>query len=156
MKTRRSVVGESLAQSSWGSALILGQIQEITQQLNSLGNHHVPETRIAYALRAHAVGGDIAKAMDLIMLFEDSIGGVLRPYNPHTKLVGAENRQRLSCWLDSLLFAMYVVNNVFEALLYREYKDDDPLKRLVITLRLWVNMLRSGRLITTDVVRGNS
>lgn len=128
-------------------------MQEISQNLNALGNNHVPDARIAYALRAHAVGGDVTKAMDLIMLFEDSVGGVLRPFNPHIKHFGAENRQKVSCWVDSLLFAMYFVSNVFEALLYKEYQQDDPLKRLVITLRLWVNMLRSGRLITTDITR---
>ena len=85
------------------------------------------------------------------MLHEDAVGGVLKPYNPQVKLLGAENRERVTCYLDALLFAMFAKLDTFEAILYKTF-DDEPRKRLVTTLRLWVNLLRTGRLITTDIV----
>jgi hypothetical protein len=93
------------------------------------------------------------KAFDLLMVIEDSIEGILQDYNPDVKLVGAVNRQGVTCYLDALLFAMFARLDFFEAILYRPFTDNnDPRRRLVILLRLWVNMLRSGRLITTDIV----
>lgn len=89
------------------------------------------------------------------MLFEDSVGGILKPYDPSVSLLGAENREKVTCYLDSLLFAMFVKVDVFEAILFNDF-DDEPRKRLVTVLRLWVNLLRTGRLITTDIVRSAS
>lgn len=91
------------------------------------------------------------KAFDLLLLLEDSIEGIIRDYTPRMKLLGAENRQGVTCYLDALLFAMFARLDCFEAILYKVFSDE-PRRKLVIILRLWVNMLRSGKLITTDVV----
>lgn len=92
------------------------------------------------------------KAFDLLMAIEDSIEGILHGYDTDVKLVGAVNRQGVTCYLDALLFAMFARLDFFEAILYRPFTDNnDPRRKLVILLRLWVNMLRSGRLITTDI-----
>ena len=76
----------------------------------------------------------------------------MRDYSPSVKLLGAENRQNVTCYLDSLLFAMFARLDCFEAILYNSF-DDEPRRKLSILLRLWVNMLRSGKFITTDIVR---
>ena len=81
----------------------------------------------------------------------DSEEGVVLPYNPNIKLLGAVNRDSVTCWLDSLLFALFARLGSFEAMLYQKF-DDEPRKRLVVLLRLWVNVLRAGKLITTDIV----
>lgn len=128
------------------------QIQDLSQQVHALGYSHIPEARIEYALRSPAANGDITKAWELLALFDDSTNGVLRRYSPAVKLLGAENRQKSTCWIDSLLFCMFLKPTVFEALLYHEYTDE-PRKRLVTVLRLYVNLLRSGRLITIDVTK---
>lgn len=47
---------------------------------------------------------------------------------------------------------MFARLDSFEAMLYNSF-DDVPRKKLAGLLRLWVNMLRSGKLITTDIVR---
>ena len=57
----------------------------------------------------------------------------------------------MTCYLDALLFTMFARLDCFEAILYKSF-NDEPRRKLVILLRFWVNMLRSGRLITTDVV----
>ncbi|KAK9235547.1 ubiquitin carboxyl-terminal hydrolase-domain-containing protein [Lipomyces kononenkoae] len=66
-------------------------------------------------------------------------------------MLGAENLNYVTCYLDSLLFAMYARLESFEPILYKVY-DDGPLRRLSTLIRMWVNMLRAGKLITTDVM----
>ena len=48
---------------------------------------------------------------------------------------------------------MFAKPDVFEAVLYHSFTDDDAHKRLRGIIRLWVNLLRTGRLITTDVTQ---
>lgn len=105
-----------------------------------------------YALRAKSTDGDVEKAVELLVLFEDALEGILTPYNPRVKLLGAENREAVTCYLDALLFAMFARFDSFEAMLYDTFSDE-PRKLLAAVLRLWVNMLRSGRLITVDIVQ---
>lgn len=85
-------------------------------------------------------------------MLEDSVEGIIRPYTPKIKLLGAENRQGVTCFLDSLLFAMFARLDCFEAMLYKSF-NDEPRRKLAILLRFWVNLLRAGKLITTDIVR---
>lgn len=109
------------------------------------------EEHIGYALQSAHAQGDPEKAFDLLLLLEDSIEGILRGYTPSTKLLGAENRKNVTCYLDALLFAMFARLDCFEPILERTF-EDAHLKKLVVMLRLWVNMLRSGKLITQDIV----
>ncbi len=67
-------------------------------------------------------------------------------------MLGAENREAVTCYLDALLFAMFAKLESFECMLRGESLDEAP-KRLAALLRLWVNLLRSGKLIETDMVR---
>lgn len=67
---------------------------------------------------------------------------------------GAENRGNVTCYLDALLFAMFAKLSAFECMLKNDPADENH-GRLAALLRLWVNMLRSGMLIHTDMVCGN-
>lgn len=73
------------------------------------------------------------------------------PARSRQKGLGAINRDGVTCWLDALLFAMFGRLDNFESMLIRQY-DDEPRQRLAMMLRLWVNLLRTERLITTDIV----
>ena len=46
---------------------------------------------------------------------------------------------------------MFARLDCFEAILYKSF-NDEPRRKLAILLRFWVNLLRAGKLITTDVV----
>jgi hypothetical protein len=105
-----------------------------------------------YALRSKFADSDPDKAVELLTILEDSSTGILRDYNPNVKLLGAENRRGVTCYLDALLFAMFARLDCFEAILFNTF-NDEPRRNLALVLRLWVNMLRSGVLITTDIVR---
>ncbi|KAL9090451.1 MAG: hypothetical protein Q9159_001981 [Coniocarpon cinnabarinum] len=128
------------------------KIEEIQSHFSRLGSGQIPDSRVAYALRAPDVDGDMSKAMDLIMLLNDTISGVIKPFNLRSKMLGAVNREKTTCYLDATLFAMFAKTNVFEAMIYSNFQDE-PRRKLVIVIRLWVNMLRTGRLITTDITR---
>ena len=47
---------------------------------------------------------------------------------------------------------MFARHKLFDAILYPAY-DDEHRHNLIILIRLWVNMLRLGKLIPTDIVR---
>ena len=87
-------------------------------------------------------------------MLEESEEGIIKPYDPNIKLLGAVNREGVTCYLDALLFAMFARLGSFEAMLYKNFEADGR-NRLATLLRLWVNTLRSGHLITTDIVRYN-
>lgn len=125
--------------------------QDIEAALLQLGIQNVPRERIEYALRSRSAHGDVKEALRLLMLYEDSIAGILRPFDRTVRMVGAENREKTTCFLDSLLFAMFAKSDVFEAILFNNF-EDEPRKKLVAVMRLWVNLLRTGRLVTTDIV----
>ena len=77
-------------------------------------------------------------------------GKIVR-YDSNVKMAGAENRGAVTCYLDSLLFAMFARFDAFERMLKRDF-DDESRRKLATVLRLWVNLLRSGELIHTDTV----
>jgi uncharacterized protein YfdQ (DUF2303 family) len=66
-------------------------------------------------------------------------------------MLGAENRGNVTCYLDSLLFAMFAHLTAFESMLKNDL-ENEPQRKLAALIRLWVNMLRSGKLIHTDMV----
>lgn len=80
-----------------------------------------------------------------------SLSGKIVRYNPDIQMLGAENRGNVTCYLDALLFAMFAKIGSFECMLKNDSLDE-PQRRLATLLRLWVNMLRSGKLIETDMV----
>lgn len=104
-----------------------------------------------YALRSQYAAGDIGKAFELLVLIRDSVEGIIKSYNPKIKLPGAQNRENVTCYLDALLFGMFVRLDCFEVILYNSFRDE-PRRNLSCLLRLWVNMLRSGKLINQDIV----
>lgn len=85
-------------------------------------------------------------------LLKEAEAGLIRPYDPHVEMLGAVNREGTTCYLDSLLFAMFTRTKVFEAMLYSPTFNSEEKQRLATLLRLWVSQLRTGKLITTDLV----
>ena len=126
-------------------------MKALAQRLHHIGIENVDQQQIEYILRCKSIGGDSDKAFQLLVLFEDSWEGIIKPYNAEKKMLGAENRESVTCYLDALLFAMFARLGSFEAMLYNTFNDKSR-KNLAALLRLWVNILRTGRLVTTDIV----
>lgn len=115
------------------------------------GYINIGDQQLQYGLFSKHADGDVDKAVELVKLFQESVEGVIKKYDPTLEMKGAVNNQGVTCWLDSLLFGMFAQLPSFEPILYTIY-DDEPRRRLSTLLRLWVNMLRTGMLIQTDVV----
>jgi hypothetical protein len=120
--------------------------------LRNYGIENICDDNVEYALRAPSSKGDPEAAFRLLMLLEETYEGIVRPFDPNTRLLGAENRGSVTCFLDALLFGMFARLDSFEAMLYENFEDPQR-RKLAGVLRLWVNLLRSGRLITTDVTK---
>ena len=108
--------------------------------------------QIIWALHTPSVSGNMEKAFDLLSAIQDAAELTIVRYDPDIKLLGAENRNAVSCYLDSVLFAMFSRLDTFEAMLYNSF-DETSRDRLAFLLRVWVNLLRMGKLVTTDITR---
>jgi hypothetical protein len=108
--------------------------------------------QILWALRSNAAHGDLDAAHELLLAMSDASEGIVTSYDPRTKLLGSQNRQGVTCFLDATLFSMFSRLESFEAMLYNSF-DDVGRNKLGFVLRLWVNLLRSGKLITTDITK---
>ncbi|KAI9805126.1 MAG: hypothetical protein M1825_000960 [Sarcosagium campestre] len=128
------------------------KIKSLTNRLSQLGVTNLHEAHVEYALRSKNACGDAVKAFDLLVLLVDSFEGIISDYDPKVKMLGAENREKVTCYLDALLFAMFARLGNFEPILFKSFADE-PRKRLSSLLRLWVNMLRTGKLVTVDVTK---
>ncbi|KAL8973819.1 MAG: hypothetical protein Q9197_001926 [Variospora fuerteventurae] len=124
----------------------------ISKRLASAGVTKFKDSDISYALHEPYASGDPELAFSLMMLYKESEEGIIRPYNSNVKMLGAVNRENCTCYLDSLLFAMFARLGCFEAMLYMDFEDGKK-KQLATLLRLWINTLRSGKLITTDITK---
>lgn len=112
----------------------------------------IKDVHILYALQSKMAHGDEGKAFNLLLAMSNSSESMVTEFDPLVPLLGSENRQGVTCYLDSTLFAMFSRLDTFEAILYNTF-DDMPRCRLGLLLRLWVNLLRSGQLITMDITK---
>ncbi|RMX86762.1 hypothetical protein D0869_02847 [Hortaea werneckii] len=124
------------------------KVKGTLERLRHFGYDFLVEANVEYALWAYS--GDAEAAFRYLVLLQDTVEGIVKPYDPDTKLQGAVNRDSVTCYLDALLFAMFARLDSFEAMLYDSF-EDLPRRKLAGLLRIWVNMLRTGRLITTDI-----
>lgn len=85
-----------------------------------------------------------------MVLQSKTLAGDVVQYNPNTAMLGAENRGNVTCYLDALLFAMFAKVEAFECMLTSDLPEE-PQTKLAMLLRLWVNLLRSGKLIQADM-----
>lgn len=136
----------------WLSCADAEKVEHIKHKLRAHRITGLEDAQIEYALHTKYAVGDPDRAFDILVLFQESVEGIVRPYDPNIHMLGAENRGNVTCWLDSLLFAMFARLGSFEPILYTNF-DDEPRRRLSTLIRLWVNMLRTGKLIQTDIVR---
>jgi hypothetical protein len=125
------------------------QVKMLLTRLQGSGISSMGEEQAEHALAWHP--NDIDKAYELLVLANESLEGELKDYNPNVPMLGAINRNMVTCYLDALLFAMFACLDSFEAMLYDNF-EDEPRKKLAAVLRLWVNLLRSGQLIKVDLV----
>ncbi|KAL9609883.1 MAG: hypothetical protein Q9167_005376 [Letrouitia subvulpina] len=121
------------------------QIKALSLRLSSSGYRKFRESDISDVLTSSSINGDVEKAYDLISLLQESKDGIIKPYDQGVKLLGAVNRESVTCYLDSLLFAIFARQSCFEAMLYNSFNNENT-EKLATLIRLWVNMLRTKQL----------
>ncbi|KAI2470331.1 cysteine proteinase [Annulohypoxylon bovei var. microspora] len=126
------------------------KIDDIRRRIADLDYPVLNDDQVRYVLHSKYSSGDVDKAIELLSLQHTSLSGKIISYNPAVHMLGAENRGNVTCYLDALLFAMFAKLESFECMLKNESMAE-PQKKLAALLRLWVNMLRSGKLIETDM-----
>ncbi|KAK3308590.1 ubiquitin carboxyl-terminal hydrolase-domain-containing protein [Chaetomium strumarium] len=127
------------------------KLEIIAKRLEELNYLEIPGDIMRLALRSKFASGDVEKTIELLQLQQQAFSGIILPYNPDVEMLGAENRGNTTCYLDSLLFAMFAHLKAFECMLQNDL-ENGPQRKLAALLRLWVNMLRSGKLIHTDMM----
>lgn len=128
------------------------QIEAIQRRLDQLNITNVSTDHIRDILATKFADGDPTRTAEFIDIEQKAQAGIIVSYDPSVHMVGAENRESVTCYLDALLFAMFSKLDAFECMLKNDFALDDPRYKLVNLLRIWVNMLRSGKLIRTDLV----
>lgn len=127
------------------------KVEAITKKLRELKYNDVSDELVRYALNSKFANGDIDKAVEILQIQQKAFGGIIEPYNPNVHMLGAENRGNVTCYLDALFFAMFAKLSAFECMLKNDQTDESQ-RKLAALIRLWVNMLRTGKLIHTDMV----
>ncbi|KAF2005422.1 cysteine proteinase [Amniculicola lignicola CBS 123094] len=126
------------------------KVKTLVQRLQAAGISNLGEPQVEYALAYYP--NDLDQAFDLLLLADDSFNGILKDFDPKVTMLGAVNRNMVTCYLDALLFAMFARLDSFEAMLFDNFTDE-PRKKLAAVLRLWVNLLRTGRLIGVELTK---
>ncbi|PVH85444.1 cysteine proteinase [Cadophora sp. DSE1049] len=126
------------------------KVQAVKQRLKQEGLTDVKEEHINFALGSHNADGSVEKAVQMLLIFQQSLEGVIKPYSPDVYMRGAINRNAVTCYIDSLLFSMFARLDSFEPIILRGF-EQEPKRRLAAILRVYVNMLRQGILIHTDI-----
>ncbi|KAG0168653.1 hypothetical protein DFQ30_004456 [Apophysomyces sp. BC1015] len=86
--------------------------------------------------------------------YEEAAHGILRSLpSAQQTLLGSENDHGTSCYIDSMIFAMFISITAFDPLLTFDIPSEDGTKQKLQTLlRLFVNKLRKGHLVKDDFV----
>lgn len=155
-----SAVSETIAPNSKKYHHNLTAVATVRRYFESL-KLEIPSTnQIVALLKSPYTQGDAAKTFQLIRMFQLSSEGLFITNENRDKCghpiryVGAENWENVMCYLDALLFAMFANLESFEPILFisnTTRRDQYLVNQLSGLLRVYVNMLRSGNLITTDL-----
>ncbi|KAJ1935316.1 hypothetical protein EC988_008523, partial [Linderina pennispora] len=85
--------------------------------------------------------------MRRLQLLFCSRDGILYDLNPRVQLVGAVNSRSTTCYIDSLLMALFGAQHSCDGLLYMRELGNKDANDLLAVCRLLVNYIRAGELI---------
>ncbi|KAJ2546316.1 hypothetical protein EV175_005645, partial [Coemansia sp. RSA 1933] len=96
--------------------------------------------------------GDVDAALRHLHIVLCTRDGILYDVDPRIALCGAVNSGGTSCYIDSLMMALFGAQSSYDALLYLRDLRSDPANKLLAVSRLFVNFLRAGELIDVWLV----
>ncbi|KAF4449095.1 hypothetical protein F53441_7584 [Fusarium austroafricanum] len=129
------------------------KVEEILRRLDELNITNVTADHVTDIMATKFADHDPQKTVEFIDLEQKAAAGIIIPYDPSVDMVGAENRGNVTCYLDALLFSMFAKIDAFECMLKNDFPEEDNRNKLINLLRMWVNMLRTGKLVHTDMTK---
>ncbi|RLV94806.1 hypothetical protein JA1_001586 [Spathaspora sp. JA1] len=119
----------------------------------------VPSTNCIIALlKSPFCRGDVIKTFYLVRIFQLCESGLFLTNSSRDKfgfgirVLGCENWDNVMCYMDALLFSMFGNLESFEPILFISNTNNNvEVDQLRALLRVYVSLLRSGNLITTDI-----
>jgi hypothetical protein len=127
-------------------------VAQVISALEQRGLHYDTEG-CRKILQGRFCHGNPQRAVNLALALRDAEDLILIEAHAGNLMQGVENMSGATCYLDALLFAMYARTiPLFDALLYQNRAEAYEATRLAVSMRLFVNLLRSGHLITGDLV----
>ncbi|GKU01377.1 unnamed protein product [Fusarium langsethiae] len=129
------------------------RVEEILRRLDELNITDVTADHVTDIMATKFADYDTDKTVKFIDMEQKAAAGIITPYDPSVDMVGAENRGNVTCYLDALLFSMFAKIDAFECMLKNDFPEEDNRNKLVNLLRMWVNMLRTGNLVHTDMTK---
>ncbi|KAM0238696.1 hypothetical protein ACHAPO_003668 [Fusarium lateritium] len=129
------------------------KVEEILRRLDELNITDVTADHVTDIMATKFADYDTGKTVEFIDMEQKAAAGIITPYDPSVDMVGAENRGNVTCYLDALLFSMFAKIDAFECMLKNDFPEEDNRNKLVNLLRMWVNMLRTGKLVHTDMTK---
>ncbi|KAI5961455.1 uncharacterized protein KGF55_004078 [Candida pseudojiufengensis] len=133
---------------------------EVIKIQNYFDHLHLPipnTLEIIAILKSPLTGGDINRSFFILRTFQLSSEGWfltnlrIDKLGNRLKFLGAENWDNVMCYMDALLFSMFANLESFEPILFIPNHQDKLINQLSALLRVYVSLLRSGYLITTDL-----
>ena len=97
------------------------QVTKVANELAKVGIK-VEDKTVQRVLRGRYANGNVDKALQLLVMIEDSNDGIVSRVRNDVKMLGAENNGGVTCYLDTLLFAMFARLDAFEV----EYPFSSP------------------------------
>ncbi|KAJ2902394.1 Ubiquitin carboxyl-terminal hydrolase 8 [Zalerion maritima] len=129
------------------------QVDELLKRLVESGREGVHKEEARKALSSNYAAYDPGKAYRLLEMQLKTEAGHIEPYDPNVTLVGAENREAVTCYLAALLAAMFIRLDAYECMLKPNPQHTPTQRRLCYQIRLWVNMVRTGMLVHIDQMK---
>lgn len=112
--------------------------------------------QIATALKLPFAQGDPIRAFYFLRFFQVLRHGLFITNGGEERsgrairFAGAENWENVMCYMDALLFLMFANLESFEPILFVSNRENS-IDRLAALLRVYVNLMRLGNVVTTDV-----
>jgi len=116
---------QNILATAWGiHSSLPGVSMQVTKVANELAKAgiKVEDKTVQRVLRGRYANGNVDKALQLLVMIEDSNDGIVSRVRNDVKMLGAENNGGVTCYLDTLLFAMFARLDAFEV----EYPFSSP------------------------------
>lgn len=156
----RALNASKAAEDSKGKDKLISHssVSKLAKYFAQLNLQVPPKLQLNAVLHSCFARGDLMKAFLLCRFFQLSGEGLFLTnagydkLGNRIKLLGSVNWKNVTCYLDSLLFSMFCNLDNFEPLLFVSNSANPLINQLSALLRLYVNLIRSGNLVTEDII----